>query len=153
MLTGDNTSTPYTLWVINPSINYRKSSGDCQEILDSIFTGESITPSDCASAYATHIENMQTSTIQQTLFIDTIVHDFIATADKAQITGDGVDVATIDSKLSNAYYAICYLNGVCDDVFSNVGAFEFASLDVGTWRILFIDRTTLETSEISIEAV
>lgn len=150
-ITSDNILAPLALWYISPSINYRVTSGTCQEIIDSIFTGETVTTDECVDAIVDNIPNMQTYELQSAININLVTHDYTATSDKTSLSNNGEDVATIDPQLQNSYYAICYLDNVCDDVFEDLGDFEFASFDSGTWYILFIDKITHETSAISIQ--
>lgn len=154
MITQDTILAPIALHLIDPAINYRKSSGTCQEILDTIFTGELILPSECVDAIIANIETMALGDVQNAIQRGAITHDAVATSasDKTAIIADGVDFATITTGLNNAYVALCYLDGVCESRFSDTGTFEFACLDSGAWDILFIDKTTYQTSAISITA-
>jgi hypothetical protein len=155
MLTENSIDGLIALWLIDPAITYTINhpiESTLSSITDNAGHGD-ITVNDCIQAVVNAIPTAKIDDLEMTIILENITHDGTATADMTTIGDNGSDVATIDPDLTNNYHALCYLDGELEDTFPNqTGAFEFASLDAGTWRIVFIDATNFETSEITITA-
>jgi hypothetical protein len=155
MIQATNIDHIMALWLIEPTITYTINhpiADTLARITNDAGQGD-ITEQDCIGAIVGAIVTEDADFLDGILRLESITHDGTATADATTIGDNGMDVATIDPDLTNNYHALCYLDGELEDTFPNqTGAFEFATLDAGSWRIVFIDATNYETSEITITA-
>ena len=156
MITGQAIQGNFALWFIDPAILYHVNNNPIGDVLASIYDdaghGE-ITVQDCISAVVNAIPSGDVNDLAVALLVGNITHDHTASATKLTITANATDSTTITTGFTNAYHAVCYLDGELVATFGNqTGAFEFATYDEGEWRLLFVDARNYETSEITITA-